>query len=228
LFIHLFALSIAFATGTDYGGSELLRGVKKLTPGLNSYLTQFWFHRGYDYYLMHDLPLDWTFSIEATVNYADGHSDPPVTIPSASLWPGERQQRYRQLAQSIARYAARAAEDAGPEIQDMDRKSVLAAAIGAAILRSKPDAQSVLIRTIAHRWQNVEEARSQDPKERNPDDPRYFSPFASVIVKLDGDRPVIFEVLPPAEVSPVRTQSGAKPKPSSADKKKADEDEDEN
>ncbi len=211
LFVHLFGLAIAIATGSDYGGSDLLTGIKEQTPGLDSYLTQFWFHRGYDYHLMNDQPLDYQFVVEATVNYSDGRSSQPMTMPWPELGPGERQQRYKQLAWSVAHYVARAGEDAMPSPIDTDRKSTLSGAIGAGILRGKPDAESVAVRCLNHRLQTREEARSQDPNESNPNDPRYFSTFSNVMVKLDGDRPIIFEVLAASDVSPVRKPTESKP-----------------
>ncbi|HEV3418036.1 MAG TPA: hypothetical protein VG056_14515, partial [Pirellulales bacterium] len=105
LLLHLFAVWLAIMTSSESGASSLLRDIKEVPRFIEAYLTQFWLDRGYDYYLMNDQ--NWDFHLEATVKYADGHSEGPILLPEPDLWLGERRQRYQQLAGFVAQDIAR-------------------------------------------------------------------------------------------------------------------------
>jgi hypothetical protein len=213
LFLHLFALGLGIMT-SDYGSSDLLRDIKEKTPGLESYLTQFRFDRSYDYHLMNDSQLDWDHRLEATVRYADGHTDKPIVLPEPGIWPSERRQRYQRLAWYVAMFALRAADEDAKEI-DTQRKMELPKAIGGGLLRQHPDAESVSLRCIYH-LAIIRELflNSTDSHERDPNDSRYFLTDVDGMVVMDHGQPTYFENLPIAEVSPVRRAAPEKPKSS--------------
>jgi hypothetical protein len=199
LFIHIFVVWLAIMTSSESGGPQLLRDIKE--TGLDSYLTQFWLDRGYDYYLMNDQ--NWDFRLEATVNYADGHSDSPVLLPEANLWPRERRERYQELAGLVAQNIARAAGPDAREI-DVERKSLLPKSIGGSLLRQHPGAESVSLKCIFHRGISREELRSENPKDNDPFNPQFFTTTSDMSIVMDHDEPTVFENLTPLEVSPVR------------------------
>jgi hypothetical protein len=210
LFIHLFVVSLAIMTSSDSGGAEFLRDMKEKT-GLDSYLTQLWLDRGYDYYLMNDQ--NWDFRLEATVRYADGHSDATIVLPEPDLSPNERRQRYQQLAGLVAQNIARATSPDAREI-DVERKSLLPQAIGGGLLRQHPDAKSVSLRCIFHRGISREELRSENPKDNDPYNPQYFTTSSDLSIVMDHGSPTVFENLTPLEVSPVRRSNDGRAKPS--------------
>jgi hypothetical protein len=215
LIVHLFAVGMAVMTDGDFGTARaaLLGSIKQQTPGLGPYLAQFWLDRGYDYHLMNDLPLDWDHRLEATVKYANGRADPPIVIPEPSTWPSERVQREQQLARTVAVYAARATATEAEEI-DTQRKTQLLEGIGGQLIRQHHDATSVSLRCVYHQGISLTELDSDDPRERNPFDARYFGVAIDGVVVLDHDRPTFFENLPAAETSPAHRQAELKPKPS--------------
>jgi hypothetical protein len=212
LFIHLFVISLAIMTSSDSGGSEFLRDMKEKT-GLDSYLTQLWLDRGYDYYLMNDQ--NWDFRLEATVRYADGHSDPTIVLPEPDLSLNERRQRYQQLAWVVAQSIARATNADAREI-DVARKSLLPQSIGGALLQRHPGAESVALKCIYHRGISPEEMRSENPRDKDPFNPQYFTTSSDMSIVMDHGSPTVFENLTPLEVSPVRRSNDANAKPSAS------------
>jgi hypothetical protein len=208
LFIHLFAVGLAIMTSSESGASVLLRDIKERTPFLEPYLTQLWLDHGYDYYLMNDQ--NWDFRLEATVRYGDGHVGAPMILPDPDLWSGERRQRYQQLAGFMGNYIARAT---APEASALDgeRKLLLPEAIGGGFLRSNPKAESVSLKCVFHRGISREELRSENPRDRDPEGPQYFTSVGDMTIVLDRGKPTVFENLPSLEVSPVRRPKGAKP-----------------
>lgn len=212
LLIHLFVVGLAVATSSESGASQLLRAIKEQPRFIDAYLTELWLDRGYDYYLMNDQ--NWDFHLEATVTYADRHKEGPIQIPDLDLGPGERRQRYQQLAAFVANYIARAG---APEASALDgeRKLLLPEAIGAAFLKTSPNAVSVSLKCIYHRGISREELRSENPKDRDPFGPQYFTTVGDMTIVLDRGRPTVFENLPALEVSPLK-KPGAESNPSSS------------
>ncbi len=205
LFVHIFVVFLAVMTSSDSGGSDFLRDMKEKT-GLDSYLTQLWLDRGYDYYLMNDQ--DWDFRLEATVHYADGHADDPILLPEPNL-SLERRQRYQQLAGLVAQNIARATSPDAREI-DVERKSILPQSIGGALLEQHPGAESVGLKCIYHRGISREELRSENPKDNDPFNPQYFTTSSDINIVMDHGTPTVFENLTPLEVSPVHRSTAAK------------------
>jgi hypothetical protein len=205
LFVHMFVVVLAVLTSSDSGSAEFLRDMKEKT-GLDSYLTQFWLDRGYDYYLMNDQ--NWDFRLEATVHYADGHADDPILLPEPNLSP-ERRQRYQQLAGLVAQNIARAASPDAREI-DAERKSLLPQSIGGALLQQHPGAETVGVKCIFHRGISREELRSENLKDNDPFNPQYFTTSSDLSIVMDHGTPTVFENLTPLEVSPVHRSTAAK------------------
>ncbi len=205
LFVHIFVVFLAVMTSSDSGAADFLRDMKERT-GLDSYLTQLWLDRGYDYYLMNDQ--NWDFHLEATVHYADGHADDPLVLPEPKLAP-ERRQRYQQLAGLVAQNIARAASPDAREI-DAERKSLLPQSIGGALLQQHPGAESVGIKCIFHRGISRDELRSENPKDNDPFNPQYFTTSSDLSIVMDHGTPTVFENLTPLEVSPVHRSTAAK------------------
>jgi hypothetical protein len=222
LFIHLFALLLAVMTSSDSGSAEFLRDIKERSRFLDSYLTQLWMDRGYDYYLMNDQ--NWDFRLEATVRYPDGHADEPIVLPEPSLSP-ERRQRYQQLGWVVAQSIARAGNPDAREI-DVARKSLLPQSIGGALFQQHPDAESVALKCIYHRGISPEDMRSENPKDKDPFNPQYFTTSSDMSIVMDHGTPTVFENLTPPEVSPVHRSTSAKssaaPAPPSSSKGPAD------
>jgi hypothetical protein len=153
---------------------------------------------------------NWDFRLEATVKYGDGRVGAPMILPDPDLWSGERRQRYQQLAGFMGNYIARAS---APEASALDgeRKLLLPEAIGGGLLRRDSKAESVSLRCVFHRGISREELRSENPKDREPDGPQYFTSVGDMTIVLDRGKPTVFENLPSLEVSPVRRPKGAKP-----------------
>jgi hypothetical protein len=206
LFIHLFCVGIAVITNNDGSRSQLLFDIRQKTRFIDGYLTQLWLNRAYNYYLMNDE--NWDSHIEATINFADGHTERPVVIPDPSLGPGERRQRYQFLADFMAQQLARSETDqADPEL-----KLLVPESIGAGLISSHPGAETVSFKCVFHQGISREALQSSDPQERDPSNSRYFVaiPNGNPTVLLDHGRPTVFEGLPAAEVSPIKGGSAPK------------------
>ncbi len=166
-------------------------------------MTQLWINRPYDYHLMNDQTLDFDHHLEAEIHYADGRPNEMVTLPPAGTWPGERRQRYQQLAWYIDRAKALAEGQRASEV-DEELKALIPGAVGAGLLRQHPDAAYVVVKCIVHHGLSPLQLQSTIKSESDPNDPQYFETVSNVTVLLGYGRPEVFENLPIAEVSPVR------------------------
>jgi hypothetical protein len=212
LFIHLFAVGLAIATDTDSGPSKLLRDIKERTPGLDNYLRQFALDRGYDYHLMNNEPLDFDHHLEATIYFADGKTKTMI-FPPPGIWPGERRQRYAQMAWKMDMFSV-LANSLDPSVAENGArgKSLLPGSIGGALLRryASEGAQRVAVKCVCHLGVSPEQVRRGDPKEKDPNDAQYFKTVADVSVVLDEEgQPQTMDVSPALEVSPLVPARGS-------------------
>jgi len=217
IFVHLFAVGVAMLTGNPNGNSTLLSNVKMRTPGLEPYVWQLWLDHGYDYNFMGFMPMfedtasmDWPYHLEATLNYGPGRSPEVVELPEPGIAVADRRERWQQLPRALAAFSQ---WPEGPQIDDTvrDRRHQIGGSIGAGLLHEHPDAKFVTLRWYYHRGKTAPEIRLPELPPWTPTDPRYFVTVGTMRVELsDEGRPESWDILPQAEISPLKPQkSGA-------------------
>jgi hypothetical protein len=219
LIIHLFVVGLAIVTDSPAGGSALLTNIKTRTPGVEPYLWQLWFDHGYDYELINFMPMfddtssmDWPYHLEATLNYSDGRPPEVVEVPGDGVWPADRRERLQRLPKCLATLSQ---WQDGPTIGEPtnDTRHAVGGSIGAGLLREHPDASSVTLRWYYHRGVTGAERLNADRPLWTPTEPRYFATVGTMRVEISDDQPESMDVLPKAEVSPLKQRAGASEAP---------------
>jgi hypothetical protein len=193
LIIHLLAISLALATDTGMGRSELLARVKR-APILYQYLYALWLDTDHSYRLTNGA-FDGNYSIETELVYTDGHHSEPTELQPADAH-GERLERY----QALANRAAVGAENESPD-------TTLPNYLGGAILkRLKEDGVNEVIFRVRRRAPlSMTDAVSSDPGQRNPTAPRTLTNLfeASVTLNSSGEPQVQVKSQSARDVAPV-------------------------
>jgi hypothetical protein len=165
IFVHLFALAVCVLSTPRDGMSSSLQRQLRNARFLTAYMQWLWMDNAYDYFHTYgDLEVvdrfgtDHQFEIE--LKMPDG-SARNIAFPEAGLFPRQRRQRLRQLANSAALTVGQPGE------------SLLPAALLEHALRAT-GADSGTLRLRQHRLQTMEQRGSADKTVRDPYDDRYY------------------------------------------------------
>ena len=167
LILHLFCVSLGLVTNVA-GGKSLLSPALFRIPLAQQYLKLLWMNVGYDFYVASPLPEDGSHRLQLSAADADDTSQLtslPAEMPTDSIEPRIRRQRYQQLAYHVAFLDELYAENS-------DIRTMLPLAIAERWLRElkAPQASYVLacLREPSKRLPKAVERAPSKPREGGP------------------------------------------------------------
>ena len=166
LFVHLFALSVALLSNPRDGMTSPLLNKLGGMRLLSGYLQMLWMDMSYDYFhtygpLEFVAPLGTDHVAEVELKFADG-STRTLHSPAANLFPRQRYLRYKSLWNNAAR-----------TVGQQGAESMLPAMVLESLLR-QTGAESATLTLKRHLPMSMDRAQSNEPKDRDPFDDRYY------------------------------------------------------
>ena len=173
LLFHLLGVTLALATNTDMGRSQLLERMKR-APFLDQYIYTLWLNVSYGNRLTGG-ELDGDPVVEADLVYSDGHRETKTFPPEGAR--GERLDRYHSMARRLT---------PPPDIEAAD--STMFAYLGGAILKQLKDegVKEVVFRVRRHNPLSMTDAAATISSQRDPSNPRTFAKLLTVSVTLNS------------------------------------------
>jgi hypothetical protein len=173
LLFHLLAISLALATNTDMGRSQLLERVKR-TPILDQYLYSLWLNVPYGNRLTGG-EQDGDPFVEVDLVYGDGHRETRTFPPEGAH--GESLERFQALARRLT---------PPQDIEAAD--STMFAYLGGAMLKhlKEEGVKEVDFRVRRHNPLSMTDAAATISSQRDPLNPRTYANLMTVAVTLNS------------------------------------------
>ena len=179
ILFHLLGVTLALATNTEMGRSQLLERIKR-APFLDQYTYALWLNVNYGNRLIGG-EQDGDPSVETDLVYADGRRETKQLQPENAC--GERLEHFQALARRVTPPADIEAADSTPF-----------AYLGGAILKQLKDegVREVVFRVRRHAALSMTDAAATVSSQRDPFNPRTYSNLLTVSVTLNSrDEPQV-------------------------------------